>query len=98
MPKLLANPFSATIGVSSAPLVPTAEHRVGLILSPALTNRFAVASGKAAVLDTDLTILPGGPQLVLDYEEIGDAIRQGLNAIAAAAGTIVNGWDILLAP
>lgn len=98
MDKKGLNPLSVVVATTSTSLIGPNPHRTALIISSGLTNRFSVAFGVAAILDSGLTIRPGVNPIILSRDVLGDAITQAVTAIFAAVGEVVAVLEVLTAP
>ena len=78
-----ASPTAATVGVASAQAVATNSSRKGLILVNTSANRISLGFGATAVLDSGVTLYPGGSFSMGEYDFYTGAV----NAIASAASS-----------
>jgi hypothetical protein len=76
-------PTSATVGVASAQAVAAAATRKGLVLINTSVNTISLAFGSAAVLNSGITLYPGGVYVMDEYTYDTGAV----NAIASAASS-----------
>lgn len=76
-----SSPTTTSVGVASAQAVAAAATRKGLILVNVSNARISLGFGAAAVLDSGVTLYPGGSYSMGDYDfDLG-----AVNAIASAA-------------
>jgi hypothetical protein len=76
-------PTSASVGVASAQAVAANGSRKGLVLVNVSNNRISFGLGAAAVLDSGITLYPGGVWEMDEYTfDLG-----AVNAIASAAAS-----------
>lgn len=76
-------PTSASVGVASAQAVAAAATRKGLILVNLSNARISLGFGSAAVLDSGVTLYPGGSYNMGEFDfDVG-----AVNAIASAAAS-----------
>lgn len=74
----------ATVGVVSGQVVPANPARTSLRLVNTSSNRISLGLGAAAVLDSGLTLMPGGGVWNMDQFDFTTA---AIFAIAAGAGS-----------
>lgn len=78
-----AAPTAATVGVASAQAVAANASRRGLVLTNTSANRISLGFGATAVLDSGVTLFPGGIfQMDMHLFDLG-----AVNAIASAASS-----------
>lgn len=78
-----AAPAAATVGVASAQAVAANASRKGLVLVNVSNNRISFGLGATAVLDSGITLYPGGVWEMDEYTfDVG-----AVNAIASAASS-----------
>ena len=78
-----SSPTAATVGVASAQAVAAAATRKGLVLTNTSNARISLGFGSAAVLDSGITLYPGGV-----FEMDSNTFDVGaVNAIASAAAS-----------
>src|SRR5262249_38649622 len=78
-----SSPTAATVGVASAQAVASNGSRKGLILVNTSVNRISLGFAAAAVLDSGVTLYPGGSFNMDEYSLTTGAV----NAIASAASS-----------
>lgn len=78
-----ASPTFATVGVASAQAVAANANRKGLLLINTSANRISLGFGAAAVLDSGVTLYPGGTFNMAQE----DFDLSAVNAIASAAAS-----------
>lgn len=77
------SPTAATAGVASAQVVAANANRKGLVLINTSNNRISIAFGVAAVLNSGITLYPGGTFVMDAFTfDLG-----AVNAIASAASS-----------
>jgi hypothetical protein len=76
-------PTFATVGVASAEAVPVNANRKGLVVVNTSDNRISLAFGAAAVLNSGITLDPGGSWTMTEHTFTTAQVR----AIASAAGS-----------
>ena len=79
-------PAQVSVGITSAELVAANASRKGLILVNNTLNTVSIAFGAAAVLNSGITMTPGGVYCMSEYDFSTAQIR----AIASLAATIVS--------
>lgn len=62
-----SSPTSASVGVTSASALALNANRKGLVLINVSNNRISIAFGVAAVLNSGITLYPGGIFVMDDY-------------------------------
>lgn len=78
-----ASPTAASVGVASAQAVAANASRKGLVLVNTSVNRISLGFGAAAVLNSGITLYPGGAYCMGEYDfDLG-----AVNAIASAAAS-----------
>lgn len=78
-----AAPTAATVGVASASAVAANASRRGLVLVNTSINRISLGFGSTAVLDSGITLYPGGVfEMDMHTFDLGT-----VNAIASAASS-----------
>lgn len=82
-PLTASSPTSATVGVASAQAVATNANRKGLVLINTSINKISFGIGVAAVLNSGITLYPGGVWVMDEFNLATGAI----NAIAGAASS-----------
>lgn len=78
-----ASPAAASVGVASAQAVAANGSRKGLVLTNTSAARISLGFGAAAVLDSGITLYPGGSFNMEKY----DFDQGAVNAIASAAAS-----------
>lgn len=78
-----SSPTAATVGVSSAQAVASNANRKGLILTNTSVNRISFGIGATAVLNSGITLFPGGTW----YMDENSLVTGAINAIAGAASS-----------
>lgn len=81
-----ASPAAATVGITSASALVTNASRKGLVIINVSINRVSLGIGVAAVLNSGITLLPGGVWNMDEYSFSTAAI----NAIASLAGSVIS--------
>lgn len=79
-----AAPAAASVGAGSGQVVASNANRKGLTLVNTSGNRISLGFGNAAVLDSGITLNPGGGVFVMDEYCFS---TQAVNAIASGAGS-----------
>jgi len=92
--RLMRDQLSVVIGTADTELLGPNEKRMAIYISAPATNRFTLSIKGPAILDQGITIYPGQAPFYLTYERIGQAIREGIQAISSGAAQNVNIWDI----
>lgn len=78
-----ASPTAATVGTSSASVVSSNSSRTGLVLTNTSSNIISIGIGAAAVLNSGITLYPGGHWEMDEYTfDTGQ-----INAIASAGSS-----------
>lgn len=80
-----AAPATATVGITSAQALAANVNRKGLVLINLSANRISLGFGSAAVLNSGITLLPGGVYNMDGY--LGSTAA--VNAIASAASSVL---------
>lgn len=78
-----SSPTSASVGVASAQAVASNSNRKGLVLTNTSTNNISFGIGATAVLNSGITLIPGGVWSMDEYNFATGAI----NAIAGGASS-----------
>lgn len=78
-----SSPTFATVGVASAQVVASNASRKGLILTNTSANTISLGIGSTAVLNSGITLYPGGVWVMDEYNFATGAI----DAIASAAAS-----------
>lgn len=78
-----SSPTSTSVGVASAQAVASNANRKGLILTNVSNNKISIGIGAAAVLNSGITLYPGGSFTMSEYSFDTSAI----NAIASVASS-----------
>lgn len=74
---------------TSTQLLGPQDRRFSLIISAPASNRITLSFLGAAVLDEGITLHPGGPPLVLEWDTLGGSITASIQAIAAIAAQTI---------
>lgn len=81
-----AAPATATIGTSSGMASAASANRTGVIVVNVSVNTVSIAIGSTAVLNSGITLYPGGSLVITD----GRNVTGQINAIASAAGSVLS--------
>ena len=81
-----SSPTAGSVGVASASLVASNASRKGLIIQNLSNNTVSLGLGAAAVLNSGVTLYPGGTYQMSEY----DYVTSTVNAIASAAASTVS--------
>jgi hypothetical protein len=84
LPLVPQTPANASVGVASGSILAANVFRRGLILVNISSNRISIGFGQAAVLDSGVTLMPGGG--VYNMGEL-DFFLGEIFAIASGAGS-----------
>ena len=82
-PGTSSSPTSATVGVSSAQALASNVNRKGLVLTNTSINKICIGIGATAVLNSGITLYPGGVWVMDEFNFTTGAI----NAIASAGSS-----------
>jgi hypothetical protein len=91
----LGNLYQRPVGTSSAPLVDANPKRRALLLIPASNQTVFVTDQGTATLTNGIPVNQGTQGILLTYENFGELITGGLQAISAVATNlgIAEGYD-----
>lgn len=78
-----SSPTAATVGITSASAVASNANRKGLVLTNTSANKISFGIGTAAVLNSGITLFPGGTWVMDEFNFTTGAI----NAIASVASS-----------
>lgn len=81
-----ASPGTATVGVASAQAVAANASRKGLVIVNVSINKVCLGFGAAAVLNSGITLYPGGTFVMDEFMFDTGAV----NAIASAASSVIS--------
>lgn len=81
-----AAPGTSTVGVASGLIVAANAARKGLVIVNVSINKVCLGFGSAAVLNSGITLYPGGTYVMDEYMfDLG-----AVNAIASAASSVIS--------
>lgn len=86
MPLTVSSPATATVGVSSSTVLSLNTNRKGMCIINVSLSKVSFAIGTTAVLNSGITLYPGGVWVMDDYTYATGAI----NAIASIASSVIS--------
>lgn len=86
-----ASPTTATVTTTSAQVVAANTSRKGLVIQNLSSNRVSLGLGAAAILNSGITLYPGGIFVMDEFMYFQTAV----NAIASAAGSVISIQEFL---
>lgn len=86
-----SSPTTATVGITSAQALAANTSRRGLIITNVSINKVSFGIGSAAVLNSGITLYPGGTFNMDDFSYSTGAI----NAIASLAGSVISIQELI---
>lgn len=79
-------PTTASVGITSAQIVASNSSRTGLIITNLSVNRVFIGLGATAVLNSGISLYPGGTYQMSEFDFTTGAV----NAVASAASSTVS--------
>lgn len=80
--------YSASADGTSRVALPPNQNRVAIILSSHATERYSIAFGEPAILDTGLTMQPLTEPVILSAGILGSALADEIRIVASGAANI----------
>ena len=96
---LISQPVQVLVGTVSVRLIGPSPHRKALVFSSPPASRITLNFGAGAVLDAGVvTLYPGNPPFVMDYDAYGALMQEDVFAIGSAGTQTVQIVETLYYP